>query len=131
MRHHSILLPVPRHRWFGRSRAMSCALILLSLVFLSGCCDPASHIIIQNNYVVPVSVRRVDPGGKTPGQVLDTVPAGKRVEIDNSPTLDGDIDYLQIEDAQGKVLTRLSSNGKNVVCKQKTPEYVWNISVGP
>ena len=49
----------------------------------------------------------------------------------DAPPMDGDIDSMQIEDAQGHLLTHLSSTGNNVVCKQKTPDYIWEVIVGP
>ncbi len=115
-----------------RKLILLCALALLALMFLTGCCDPPAHIYVRNNYAVPVHVHLVGNAvRKIADQMLDTVPPGKRIELTDAPPTDGDIDSMQIEDAHGHILTHLSSTDKNVVCKQKTPDYIWEVTVGP
>ena len=112
--------------------AAVCAPVLLGLLFLNGCCDPVARINVRNNYAFPVNVHLpANAARHVPDQMLDTVPPGKRIALTHTSTMDGDIDYLQIEDAHGHILTHLSSTSKNVVCKQKSPDYVWEVTVGP
>ena len=102
------------------------------ILVASHSCDPDAHIFIRNNYPFPVVVHHLANGsGNMPDQILDTLPAGKRSEVAINMRLDGDVDNIQLEDKQGHVLQRLNQKNSNVVCKQTTPEYVWEITVGP
>jgi hypothetical protein len=86
----------------------------------------------SNRYAFPVRVHHLGNSARNmPDQMLNTLPPGKRTRVEDNPPLDGDIDHLQIEDAQGRVLQRLDTTRKTVVCKSQSPEYVWEIAVGP
>ena len=130
---HSTLFTSSSLRFWPLVRQITmCLSVVFGALWLVGCCDPDAHIIIQNNYAIPIVVHHLsNPARNMPDEILDTLPPGKRSETAHNPQLDGDIDNLQIEDKQGHVLTRLSSTGKNVVCKQQSPEYIWQITVGP
>ena len=106
--------------------------IPLALWGIGGGCDPDCRVNLRNNYAVPIVVRhRNNPARNIPDMRLDTVAPGKRQELAQNLALDGDIDNIQIEDAQGKVLDKLNTHSKNVVCKQTQPQYVWEVTVGP
>ena len=116
-----------------------CLLVVLSVASLpllwfavTGGCDPECHILVTNHYAVPVVIHHLaNPEAHLPAQTLDTVPPGQRKELATYAGLDGDIDHLQVEDTQRHVLARLNSKAKNVVDRQSTRAYIWEISVGP
>ena len=117
MRHRPISF-LHEGRRTGTHRAAFCALVLLGLLSLTGCCDPSAHINLRNNYAFPVNVHLpANAARHIPDQMLDTVPAGRRVELANSTTMDGDIDYIQIEDAHGRVPVCHNDMRENAVRK--------------
>ena len=106
--------------------------ISLVLWGIGGGCDPDCRVYARNNYAFPIVVRHLNnPARNIPDMRLDTVAPGKRQELAQNLALDGDIDNIQIEDAQGKVLDRLNTHSKSVICKQTQPQYVWEVTVGP
>ena len=107
-------------------------LIPVVLWGIGGGCDPDCRVYVRNNYTVPIVAHHLNNAARNmPDMRLDTVAPGKRQELAQNLALDGDIDNIQIEDAQGRVLNRLNARSKNVVCKQTQPQYVWEVTVGP
>ncbi len=99
---------------------------------VAGHCDPDAHLFVRNNYPFPIVAHHLaNPARNMPDQILDTVPGGIRAELRQNTALDGDIDNIQIEDTKGHVFARLNQKNKNVICRKTTPEYVWDITIGP
>lgn len=112
--------------------ALFAGAIPLVLWGIGGGCDPDCRVYVRNNYAVPIIAHHLNNAARNmPDMQLDTVASGKRQELGQNLALDGDIDNIQIEDAHGKVLGRLNTHSKNVVCRQTQPQYVWEVTVGP
>ena len=126
------LLAVPRNLLRRPWLLLPAAPFVVMILFIAGGCDPDCHVVIRNNYAVPITAHYVgNPARNISAHTLDTVQPGECKELSSYVGTDGDIDNIEITTANGSVLTRLNRSGKNVVCKSTTPEYLWDITVGP